>query len=968
MSTSPAPARFRDPSTESMGARSFACDFQVHAPPDWRNPASKSTEDFIAEEYLPRLFASGRQVVGVPQHNSIVHGGARLVRDMAQRLRAGGRTEIPVVFPGYELTSSDQLQVILLTNPDEEDLKDLDTRVHHSLRLGLANKRWHESELNLEQLLAEVRQALSQRLVALVVATGHKGMLQDGDAVTRNRDSYRKALGLADGMILAGRLAECHDRAQRLLLGNLPDYRCPRAGYVQSSDARSFEELANASLSYVKLGSFSVEGLRQALLNCATFTSDTPFSEPSILIERLRVRESVFFDEIDVEPSRHLTSLIGGRGTGKSCLLEYVAHVCEYQRSGQYDRPNAQILVLRKEGSTEGTILPSTTIELHVRVGEKRYRFERAAMAATRIFECADERYEGGVPIDGASAAGLINLRLFGQRELANIVRHPSFFSLDPSQREGINLFSFLKSDQLSEVSRYEREAAGYVDDIKKLSIDLASSARALAERPQLVSERERLLQDLEKMKKRAAHPAFQAHRDFLQLAASRDAIFRSLDEIEQAQNTLASTTMKILAKTKEPAPSTSTGAEESLRSLQTAAVAQTEEFMATLTEVKRSWEHATTALRASTEYQLISEASNKHVKEYDAAKREVEAQNINLALLEPLQKRIMDLDSRLATFAELDEKVTECRKRRRLLVQQLRDARRAQGDIYIGLAQQLTASTKERVRMTVVRAGDVTEAISEFQTHLKDKRRFTRADVRELAETLHGRVEEGAPGLEPAELWTELVDHLVASFEVAQDELLGRAQRETPLPDLPWIGAVGNKLKEVVTTQDDEQIGVLICQHVPDAARIELRRHVDADDYIPLSHASVGQKATALFLILLAQTDGLLVIDQPEDDLDNAFITKDILPALQDLKHKQQIVFATHNANMLVNAESEKIVVLDTEPRTNGDPSLPTIRGRIEHQGGIDQVDVRDCVTTILEGGRDAFLARERKYRFAEA
>jgi ABC-type cobalamin/Fe3+-siderophores transport system ATPase subunit len=173
-------------------------------------------------------------------------------------------------------------------------------------------------------------------------------------------------------------------------------------------------------------------------------------------------------------------------------------------------------------------------------------------------------------------------------------------------------------------------------------------------------------------------------------------------------------------------------------------------------------------------------------------------------------------------------------------------------------------------------------------------------------------------------------------------------------------------KLSGLVVGFDDEQIGALLCQHVPDAAGVDLRRKPDAEDYIPIAQASVGQKATALFLILLAQTDGLLVIDQPEDDLDNAFISDDILPAIRVLKHQQQIVFATHNANMLVNAEAEKVIVLDTEPRDDAAEGLPGIRGRIEHQGGIDQRELRDRITTILEGGKEAFLARERKYRFA--
>ena len=68
----------------------------------------------------------------------------------------------------------------------------------------------------------------------------------------------------------------------------------------------------------------------------------------------------------------------------------------------------------------------------------------------------------------------------------------------------------------------------------------------------------------------------------------------------------------------------------------------------------------------------------------------------------------------------------------------------------------------------------------------------------------------------------------------------------------------------------------------------------------------------------------------------------------------------------MLVNAESEKIVILDTEPRPSMTEGLPQIRGRVSYEGGIDNESVRDSVTKILEGGREAFLARERKYRFS--
>jgi ABC-type Mn2+/Zn2+ transport system ATPase subunit len=942
----------------------------MHAPTDWdEEMGSRQINDYIREEYLPRVFASGREVIGVPQHTPIAGtGGAKLVRDVAQRQRGEGSSNVPVVFPGYELTSSDQLQVVLLADPDERDLKDLDARVQERLELGRPGKNWHESSLPLEKLLLEAREKLRDKLVSLVVATGHKGILEDGKAVTKNRALYRQVLTLADGLILAGSFRNCHEKTQRLLKGELAEHGYPpAAAYLQSSDARAFAALTPSGISHVKLGSFTIEGLRQALLNFRTFVSDEPFGVPGLGINRVRVRNTVFFDDVQLSLSPHLTALVGGRGTGKSCLLEYVAHVCDYQRTGGYDRPNARILSVSDERTGEGTLLPTTVNELHVRVGEKHYRFERTGTSTTAIFECEDERCENGVAVSGASPAGLLNLRYFGQRELANIVRNPSFFTLDPSQREGINLFAFLKSDELSKVGEHERRAAELTDAIRKLSIDLAAYARELAQRPQLVSERERLGQELERLKKQASHPALQSHRDFLQLANNRESIFSALEQVTRAQGELVSVARGVATKLKEELPATQGGVEDSVESLRGAATTQTEAFVESMVELGNSWKSQVEGLRRSSENTRIDEAYRKHVADFAAAKKDMEAQSINLALLEPLQKRLIDIDARLTKLDEFDGRMTDGRTRRSTVVGELRKVRALQGDVYVDLAVRLTESTRDRVRMTVVRAGDLNAAVAEFQEGLKDKRRFRKDDAGELGRVLLQAARDRAPAVEPAVVWTETVDMLAGHFEARQDSVLARSPARADPPNLAWLGPMDGKLRDVVASFDDEQLGVLLCKYVPDLAHAGLRRRADMDQYIPISQASVGQKATALFLILLAQTDGLLVIDQPEDDLDNAFIADDILPALQELKHRQQIIFATHNANMLVNAEAEKVVVLDTEPRNGVDATLPTVRGRVEHEGGIDQSDLRERVTSILEGGREAFLSRERKYRFTD-
>lgn len=956
---------FRDAEREKLGARPYACDFHLHAPPDWQDPTgSKSPEQFIEEDYLPKVFASGRQIIGIPQHNSIAQGGAKIVRDVARRMLAAGRQDVPIVFPGYELTSSDQIQVILLANPDDNQIADLDTRVHESL--VLQQGQWHESGLALCDLLARVRERFPTRLLTLVVATGHKGLLEDRDTATRLRKVFNKAVGLTDGFIISKAFDELDGFIQRVLKGELDDYVSAAVPWVITSDARDFSALLPNKLSYVKLGSFTIEGARQALLNNNTFLSSSPFHEPDWTIIRMRVRNTVFLDDLQLDMNPHMTCLIGGRGTGKSCLLEYISYVCQYQRIGDYDRPNKGILWLRKEDKADGTLLPETEIELSVKIGHKFYLIRRRTETPSEILECADERCEGGVPVSARSPTSLLNLRFFGQRELANIVRDESFFSLDPERRGGVNLFSFLKSDQLSQVEAKERQARQLADEIEKLSVDMASWAQELTQKPRLVAERDRLNEELQKIKARAAHPAFQAHQQFMVIEAARNDLFTALNEIHAEQTKTAKNIEEKKKRISKALPETETDADSSLATVRTAAIQQTDDLIARLKELAVSWQKDTEALAQSTENTLIAEKIADHSAAYADAKKEMEANKINLTLLEPLQARLQEIDSRISHFDELDIHLNQGRAQRRELVTHLRQCRLEEGDIYINLAETLTVSTKQRVRMTVVRAGDIRRAITDFQGYVKDGRKFNSKDADQLEASIRKEVVIRGATAHPSALWTELVDYILAGFEYNQDKALGRSAPSSQPTGCAWAGPILEKVVDLATSFDDKQIGRLLCQYVPDSINMELRRKVEAEDYISIQQASVGQKATALFLILLAQTDGLLVIDQPEDDLDNAFITNDILPAIQELKHQQQILFATHNANMLVNAESEKIVVLDTEPRLPPKDGLPQIRGHISCEGGIDNENVRDRVTKILEGGKDAFLARERKYRYS--
>jgi hypothetical protein len=123
------------------------------------------------------------------------------------------------------------------------------------------------------------------------------------------------------------------------------------------------------------------------------------------------------------------------------------------------------------------------------------------------------------------------------------------------------------------------------------------------------------------------------------------------------------------------------------------------------------------------------------------------------------------------------------------------------------------------------------------------------------------------------------------------------------------------------------------------------------------LDDLSKGQRATALLLLLLGASSAPLVIDQPEDDLDNRFVYEGVVQRLRALKGLRQIIASTHNANVPVLGDAELIVALDGDGQ-HGRPIADGI-------GSLDDATVRSLAESLLEGGPAAFNARQHLYGF---
>jgi ABC-type molybdenum transport system ATPase subunit/photorepair protein PhrA len=133
------------------------------------------------------------------------------------------------------------------------------------------------------------------------------------------------------------------------------------------------------------------------------------------------------------------------------------------------------------------------------------------------------------------------------------------------------------------------------------------------------------------------------------------------------------------------------------------------------------------------------------------------------------------------------------------------------------------------------------------------------------------------------------------------------------------------------------------------------------AEEWKKLQDLSKGQKATALLLLLLLDSKSPLVVDQPEDDLDNRFVSAGVVPRIRAAKQQRQFLFATHNANIPVLGDAELIAVLTASGEADGG------QGHLNpsEMGAIDTPEVKSLVEELLEGGHSAFEARRKKYRF---
>ncbi len=608
-----------------------------------------------------------------------------------------------------------------------------------------------------------------------------------------------------------------------------------------------------------------------------------------------------FLDGTRLEFSDGLNCIIGGRGTGKTTALEFIRYILGMMPDAADGRPRSRAI----EGHVRGN-LGSGTIHLEVETRHgTRYRAERPWGDDVQVLDAEGE------PIPVTLDRDLVfKADIYSQNEIEEIATNPRF--------------------QLSLIDKFAEEAIREASaDIQKAKRQIEQSALDLRHVDHRIREIEDVIPEIEVVGKRLqemqvvegedadlintahAHKALRT-RETEMIADLRIAVTSAGAGFRRFIDSVAENCVHAIGEGVREGPN-----EVLFEELETAASEFVESFRAALPEIQSRCTALTSRLddvaaRLAADHarqeQHYRDVIARSAEEKQRASERAKLQQRHLTLtkarheMDGLVRKRKKLET---THRQMNAKLSELRDRRFQLRKQV--------------AECLSRSLAPTIKVVVTQAGDR----SDYEALLK--------------EMLKGC------GLQYNRIAARIVENL-------SPEELSRIVRKGDAVRLAEDGniAADQAARIVGHLQESDQIGKLETIDLEDEPLISLK---DGADYKNSADLSTGQRCTVVLPILLLESERPLLIDQPEDNLDNAFVYDTIVRSLRNAKGGRQLIFVTHNPNIPVLGEADRVFVFASDGR----------QGTVTHRGTVE--DVKEQIEHLLEGGKEAFVLRMQKY-----
>lgn len=932
----------------TYGAKFRKCDLQIHSPRDsgWEG---KRPEDGIqihdrnaraearlayCKSFITKCLAEGLQAIAVTDHHEGVYCYC-IIKAKEEMEAEQGPIDL-WIFPAMELTCKDSCQALIIFDADLP--QNLFEKARAQLRLPTDFDSNDATGIQVELLdfnIADLQETLESdpelcnRFIVLphVKPDGHKTVLRKGFHKRFKELPY-----------VGGYMDRCYphdlkDPDRRILDGEIPAWASEKRGVVCTSDARHADfQLIGRHATWIKLATPTAESLRQALLAPDCRIRYEPPNLPGAIISSIAIEGSRYLNDGTYHFNAQMNSIIGGRGAGKSTLLEYIRFALG---CSAVDSTSTQDGASERMKELLLTTLDTATgrVTVNVLLNGASVTFSRK-MDSRAVIEVVTSTSTSQSSVDEVQS--LIPTQQFRQGELSELARE------DAAERL-LSLVTAQAAKQIADIENKLKANGQALSETLAQAVRLSRAKHTCAHaetqsallRAQIANLNEHLDIDAQ-----ASAQAIASHDRYIQQEESLGRLTAHLADMqvyfEQAFNVFVSDLTNILEDQPiiQDVPKLSqayqrireaicmdNGAKGELLRTYDDSLAWFANTSAELDEADREWK-----ARLQTH-----ENEYKEQKENLADKQAIleSLENLKFQLHEvSLQSDLANADVKLLTNA--DNQLHGLRSERAEL----------QSSLHAVVSKQL--ETVETVSAGLAKGQlsnqlDFAEAASAVRSVL---------DLRMLRESrLDTLITSIKNSPDVVSKWEKFLDELIDLIKWKE----GAVAEQIKPPSTPILqNALGDNFMDTLREQID-------IDRVSTALRVVLRPRAEisqirGEKEIEFRRASQGEQAATLLNILMNQSTGPLIIDQPEEDLDNRIINE-IIRTIRKTKDVRQLILATHNANITVNGDSENVIEM--------------VFGKRQAAGAIDEQAVREAVTQTMEGGKDAFELRRRKYNF---
>ncbi len=603
-----------------------------------------------------------------------------------------------------------------------------------------------------------------------------------------------------------------------------------------------------------------------------------------------------------------LTCIIGARGTCKSTIVETLrfAHDLDPSRIEGLVRDEPEPLRGHgPQGLLQSTLGSGTavctigTIDDHGSASESR--LERAIGSRPRI-------YRDGV-LDTTPSAAAVPIEIYSQGDLLAIAENPEL-RLQLVDRPHSRAIGKIKA----RLHAAQRQIADVGREIRGLRASIREDGRGLAPLPELEQQLETIQRDRPNLdaKLEKERAAFEQREQLLA-------------RVRAGVGAYATLFSRALPEAPRPEPIQALGDELSATGVEAAQrVGEHLRRLADAAELleRRLVDARALASQAGGALEALDAAFEERNQRYRALRRDQDALSASLEQEDRIRAQLRRLHQLRDTLAARQAQLDALLARREALRREVEACLDEVFGLRLREIEAIAADLGDDISLAVVQgaqSGAYVDAIAALLQGTRLKRQ------REIAARI-------AELVTPAEL-----------VDLVEGE---HADRLAQLASLD-----GSQASRITHHLVDNLSEVLALETLPLEDHLEIKMNIDGE-LRRVEQLSRGQMATTLLPLILRHAEFPLVFDQPEDDLDNRFIYEKLVAKVRELKRTRQLVFVTHNANIPVLGDADRVIVMSMATAHLAAPP---------EAGTVDEM--RQPILDILEGGAVAFQERRKRY-----